>query len=856
MRLSAGTRIGPYQITAPIGAGGMGEVYKAHDNRLNRDVAVKVLPAEFASDADRLRRFEQEARAVGSLNHPNILTIHDVGVHEGSPYLVSELLEGETLRARLEGGALTARRAVDYALGVARGLAVAHDKAIVHRDLKPENLFVTREGIKILDFGLAKLLHPEGAATGAMEGATLTAETDPGRMLGTVGYMSPEQVLGGVIDHRTDIFAFGVILYEMLAGRRAFPGDSSVDVLHAILHKAPQELSAVEPAVTPPLERLVARCLEKEPEDRFQSTRDLVFHLESLGSPSGLPAEAVRKPLRRRWLWPAIAVASALGAAGVAFWIGGLNGKGQPVFRQLTFRSGLITAARFAHDGESVVYSAGWEGRPVELFTTRPGSPESRSLGLPRAGLQAVSSSGELAVTLSCEFNWSECQGTLARVPLSGGAPRDVLEDIHYADWAPDGKTLAVVRPAEGVYRLEYPPGNVLYQTRAWITHPRFSPDGKRIAFIHRQRLGDTAGSLMVVEISSKQSKSLTGTYRVVWGLAWTPDGGEVWFSGSKQSRMYAVHAVTREGSERVVFRAPGFTRIMDISRKGHVLLLNGQPRGRIICRPPGETKERDLSWLDWSTLADLSADGKTLLFYEWGVAVGAVPTVYLRGTDGSDPVRLGEGRAHALSPDGKWVLALTQSLTELILMPTSVGEARRLPSGEIKEYWWADWFPDNRRILMVGEDREGRPRTYAQIVDVGEPRPVLREGILGTTVSPDGRWIAALNPLDQKYGLWPAAGGDAIVIPGLNPGEELLRWTSDGSSIYIRAVPPSLSIYKVHLTTGRRELFLEPAPTDPVGLFGFATTPLGLRLSADGKAYAFTYWNSLHELYLAEGLR
>ncbi len=293
MTLAVGTRLGPYEILAPLGAGGMGEVYRARDTRLGREVAVKVLPAAFSADPDRLRRFEQEARAASALNHPNILTVHDVGTHDGVPYVVTELLEGETLRECLSDGALFFRRAVDYAIQVAHGLAAAHEKGIVHRDLKPENVFVTTDGrVKILDFGLAKLMQPDTSAEGATKAPTLT---EPGVVLGTVGYMSPEQVRGQAADHRSDIFSFGAMLYEMLTGRRAFRGASAVETLNAILKEEPSELPPRE--ISPALDHVVRRCLEKGRHERFQSARDLAFALQEVVG----PASGVLSPPARRW---------------------------------------------------------------------------------------------------------------------------------------------------------------------------------------------------------------------------------------------------------------------------------------------------------------------------------------------------------------------------------------------------------------------------------------------------------------------------------------------------------------------------------------------------------------------------
>jgi serine/threonine protein kinase len=357
MSLTSGTKLGPYVIVSLAGAGGMGEVYRARDGRLNREVAIKVLPAAFARDPERLRRFQQEAQAVAALNHPNILAIHDFGDHEGSPYIVTEFLEGETLRDRMRPGALPMRKATEYGEQVARGLAAAHEKGIVHRDLKPENIFITRDGrVKILDFGLAKLARSEGIP--ATDAETLVSQTEPGVVMGTAGYMSPEQVKGQTADQRSDLFSFGAILYEMLSGRRAFRGDTSVETMSAILKEDPPELTETNRSVPPVMERIVRHCLEKNPEERFQSARDVAFNLQSLsGSTSQVAAiaPASRAPARAGRM-AAVAGASLIVLAGV-FWAGGaLRPIPSPVFKPLTFRRGTVTAARFAPDGQNVFY--------------------------------------------------------------------------------------------------------------------------------------------------------------------------------------------------------------------------------------------------------------------------------------------------------------------------------------------------------------------------------------------------------------------------------------------------------------------------------------------------------------------
>ncbi|MCI0605143.1 serine/threonine protein kinase [bacterium] len=470
--LQTGSLIGPYEILSPIGAGGMGEVYRAKDPRLGREVAIKVLPAQFSADADRLRRFEQEARAAGILNHPNILTVYDIGVQEDSPYVVSELLVGETLRDRIGGSALNYQKAIEYALQIAHGLAAAHDKGIVHRDLKPENIFVTRDGrIKILDFGLAKLTIPEPVSGGRSSLVTVDPGTQPGMVLGTVGYMSPEQVRSREVDHRSDLFAFGTILYEMITGRRAFHRDSTADTMSAILKEDPVDPSSTNKSVPAALERIIRHCLEKSPEERFQSARDLAFDLEMISGISGTGAaesitvQAARKGLRGSRLLPLLLLISglAVGAAATLLFTQNSVKQETPIFQRLTFRRGYISASRFAPDRQTILYSAAWSGAPSEVFSTRPQSPASRSLNLQLSELLAISSTGEMAVLLNSRFmtGWQRT-GTLARVPIDGGAPREIVEDVQDADWTPDGSELAVIRNVPGKRRLEFPIGNII----------------------------------------------------------------------------------------------------------------------------------------------------------------------------------------------------------------------------------------------------------------------------------------------------------------------------------------------------------------------------------------------------------
>src|SRR6266540_276238 len=472
MPVSAGSKLGPYEVLAPLGAGGMGEVYRAKDWRLGRDVALKVLPTDVARDADRRSRFEQEARAASALAHPNIITVYDVGESDSTVWIAMELVEGRTVRDLLASGPLPARRALEIGTQVAEGLAAAHAAGIVHRDLKPENLILSRDGyVKILDFGLAKLAERGMAAA---EGPTVSAGapgTEPGTVMGTVGYMSPEQAAGQPLDFRSDQFSLGSILYEMATGQRAFQRKTGVETLAAILREEPKPIAEVNPTTPAPLRWTIERCLAKEPDERYASTKDLARDLKSVRdhlaetSAATLTAAAPARS-RRGWVLPAAAalvLGAVLGAA-VLRKLGGAEPASQPAFRQVTFRRGTVYGARFAPDGRTIVYSAAWDGKPAELYATQADSPESRPLGLPSATLVGVSSSSELAVLLRRRFLLGfESAGTLARVPLNGGAPRELADDVTDADWSPDGHepsrpkylaARAIEQPFGGLSRL------------------------------------------------------------------------------------------------------------------------------------------------------------------------------------------------------------------------------------------------------------------------------------------------------------------------------------------------------------------------------------------------------------------
>ncbi|MEP6995629.1 MAG: protein kinase [Acidobacteriota bacterium] len=840
MPLHPGTRLGPYEILSLLGAGGMGEVYRARDERLKRDVAVKVLPASYASDPERLRRFEQEAQAVGALNHPNILAIHDVGSVDGAPYLVSELLEGETLRSRLTGGALPQRKAIDYSVQIAHGLAAAHEKGIVHRDLKPENLFVTKDGrVKILDFGLAKLTQPESGTGQQTNLPTEAAGTEPGVVLGTLGYMSPEQVRGKQADARSDIFSFGAILYEMLSGKRAFHGESAADTMSAILTKEPSDLSETNRGIAPGLERIIRHCLEKSPEERFQSAHDLAFDLQAPSGDSAGPGAAAgsapaRVDARRPRRPPKAAVEP-------------------PQFTRLSFRRGLVQSARFAPDGETIVYGAAWDGAPFEILTTRPEGRESRSLGLGSADVLAISRTGDLAISQNRRFTrgW-ENSGTLSQVPLSGGAPRELLEKVQEADWAPDGRSLLVVREIGGQSRIEFPIGKVLYETLGWISLARLSPKGDRIAFIDHPQRGDNVGSLCVVDLAGGKT---TLASRGATGVAWSPDGTEVW-----ASRGSTLFAVSRPEALRILARQPGGSWLLDVSRAGKALLAHINISREMVGLAPGEARERHLSWFDWSFPADLTPDGRMVMFDERRTGKASPDEgypIYLRKTDGSPAVLLGDGSSVALSPDGRWALTIFRPFgeTQLMLLPTGAGPSRQLPLDGIRYSREGAWLPDGKRVLVAGAEEGRGSRLYVRDIEGGPARPVTPEGIRinfnGNVVSPDGKLVTAVDSEDRAM-LFPVDGGEPRAIPGIEAGELPIQWSTNTSLFVSRPGDVPAGIFRIDLTAGSRELVRQLDPLDPAGVFSIDP----IRMTPDGKSYVYSYRRLLSDLYLVEGLK
>jgi len=861
-----GERVGPYEVTGRLGAGGMGEVYRARDSQLGRDVAIKILPTIFLTDPERLARFEREARVLASLNHPNIAAIYAVEPIGPGRALVLELVPGPTLADRVARGPLPLPDALAVARQIAEALEAAHERGIVHRDLKPANVKVTPEGVaKVLDFGLAKTPPGDASRPDLTHSPTfIDGATREGVLLGTAPFMSPEQARGGAVDKRTDIWAFGCVLFEMLTGTAPFDGATVTDTLAAIIEREP-DWNAL-PATTPAgVRTLLRRCLEKDPKRRLHDIADARIEIDDA---STRDASDGGKSPRKRSL-AALPIAGLVVAAAVAAATAIVIGRWRtpdppPLWHQLTFRRGSIYAARFAPDGQSVVYSAKWEGKPGRMFTARVDSPESAALPFDNATILAISPAGRLAIRLS---EGPLTPGTLAEVALTGQAPRELLTDIVEASWSPKGDALVVTHLVGGRMRLEYPPGTVLYDPGRPMISPRVSPKGDLIAFIE-VAAGGGAGinaaqsRIAIVDLAGKVT-ILSEGWAEAFSLAWAPSGNEVWFSareGSQRSGGLALFAVALSGRSRVVARTPGILFLRDIWSDGRVLLHHDNWPATMVCQLAGDATERDLSWLDLSMVRDLSSDGRFVLFDEGGVAEGATGGVYLRKVDGSPAVRLGDGEALGFSPDGMSALTWEKNQRQLRIVPTGPG-ASRIVRAEGLSYLNASWFPDGSHLLITAQEPGHLPSLYVQDTAGGSPRRIV-ENVpnafdraasptrVAGAVSPDGRTVATIDPAGTIT-LTPVDGGQPRAVRGAPPDSSILRW-SDSGHLFLTTGALPLAVLRFDIDTGHVEPWKTIAPADRSGVNSIQ----GLALSADGQSFCYSYVRYLASLFVVEGLK
>jgi serine/threonine protein kinase/Tol biopolymer transport system component len=843
MTLAAGDRLGVYEITGRLGAGAMGEVYRARDERLNRDVALKILPREFAAGALRMERFRLEAEAAGRLNHPNILAIYDFGVHDGVPFLVSELLDGSTLGELLrEEGRIPARKAAGYIQQAANGLAAAHARGIVHRGIKPDNLFLTRDGVvKVLGFELP---------------SSQPGESSRPDIAGAAAYMAPELIRHQPVDGRADIFSLGCVLYELLSGRLPFTGAVPVGVMRAILHDEPPGIAGLAPG----LAEILNRCLDKNPDERFQSARDLAFALsavaqaqpatgvltqqvivERVGHPSRLPALALA----------ALAIMAALFAGyQIGTWTHPLP---QYQFRRLTFRRGRIQAARFTPD-HGVLYSAAWEDEPPAIFSVAVENPESHPAGIEDAALLAVSRTKEMAVMLKPHLSPGSSlpQGTLATV-TQGFAPKQLMDRVEFADWSPDGKDLAVIRDTGDGAELQYPLGAVLAQTPGYFSDVRVSPDGKRVAMFEHPGGNDTAGQVVVVDRNGRK-KTLSERFTDAAGLAWSARGDEVWFTAGRTGTRHDLWAVSLDSRERMVLRESASLVLEDISRNGEALLEGIDFRQRILFHSPGATRDRDLTWLDFGLASSISADGSRIAFSETGEGAGETQLAFIRPTDGGPAEKLGEGLLPVMSRDGDWAVAVDQVRRDIVMYPIGPGQPRRivLDGFELER---VGFLGDGKKLWLLGNHGEPGRRMFVMDANAGaEPEPVTPAGSVyaGVGATPDGRYVLAMvNGVIAGYPV--STRGSELKIEGIEPDDRLVAWGKEERSVlvYKRGELPA-HVYRLDRLTGRRELVARIDPPDRAGL----GQGISIVMTPDGQYYAYTIEQELGELRLAEGLR
>jgi eukaryotic-like serine/threonine-protein kinase len=884
-----GETIGPYEVLSQLGSGAMGVVYLAQDGRLGRKIALKLLPSQFTNDKDRLRRFQQEARAASALNHPNILTVYEVEQRDGLHYIATEFVDGVTLRQHIHARQMSIEEVLNIATQVASALQAAHAAGIAHRDIKPENIMIRSDGyIKVLDFGLAKLTENELSPA--------AAETNPGVVMGTPRYMSPEQARGLDVDLRTDIFSLGTVIYELVTGKLPFEGETTSDVIAALIKDEPESMRTSVPDLPVEFEEVVSKALVKDRGLRYQTiaeflsalqglkeriksgalvhTNDGSLDMHTISTRTATDPQTKQKTERVSLSkgWSATIVLGLIVVVGVVTVLSfrrrsqlvknspSLKEKIESTSRQLTNRDGFISGARFAPEGKRVVYSAGFDGKPLELFYNDGESAESRPAGIESASLKSVSRSGKIAVLVNFELSWSDGRkGTLLILPASGNKPSmPPIEGVDDAAFAPDD-TFAVFRSVFGEQRLEYPVGTVLYKSTGWMSYPRFSPKGDKIAFFEHP-VGDYGGSLAVFDLASKQKTDLLTDWQALKGLAWNPKTNDIWFGGSKVNKTARINSVSLSGQvqEKLYWLPTQNARIEDISDDGRVLINRGISNHTTVIMLRGKSQAEIDTRGAWSTSADISADGKTLLFYQWGYESSDgsdVSGVYLQRLDGSAPVKLGPGKALALSPDGKWALALqpTKPQPQLILLSTSLGQPKLLSNAGIKEYHFASFFPDGKQILFTGvEARENAEiRSFIQDVNTGHFYPLTEEGTIALRVSPDGKRVIILQ--DNSYYIQRLDGGEPKEIPGLEPDDEPIQWSDDGRAVFVKAEGDfATKIYRVNLATGERREWRDINPANRVGDVGLEVNPGGILITPDGKVCIYTYWILLQQILSA----
>lgn len=860
----AGQTISHYQVLARYGD--REDVYRAQDTLSGRPVQLRFLPKEAVENQKAFARFQHIARTVAALNHPRIAAIFDLGEWEGRTFLATELPEGGTLALRISQKPARFSEVLDLCEQVADALDAAHSAGVIHGSLRPASILLTRKDeVRVADFGLTALV---AAAPGDRSAPAPSC------------YEAPEQVRGEEADARSDLFALGVILYEMATLKPPFTGPDPATARQAILEEEPAPPSRVNLDLPTRFDEIVVKAIEKDRKLRYQVAAELRTDLRRLrrdweservaaaraAMAETVAAEASKKEASslfgnaagansRTKRSTALIIVAGLFLAGAAGAIGSrlLRRSPQPpqvVLHPLTFGRGRIDSARFSPGGQTIFYTAQWDSDPPQIFSVNTSASESVPLGMHDAEVLAVSPSKELAILTGVRVSAEGVEGDLENVALAGGAGQPVLPDVEGVDWSPTGRGIAVVRRVDGMDRLEYPIGKVLAATHGWIGDPRFSPAGEQIAFVVHPQLEEDAGSVNVVDLGGKP-RQLTEVWANLRGLAWSPHGNEIWFTASRHDGRQ-LYAVDLKGKTREVMASPGSLHLNDIAPDGRALLSSDVARIEVAEIGAGQKSPTDLFWLNGADLRDVSADGKTFLYEKETPATSDGNSIYVRQSGAPSALRTGMGRALALSPDGKQVLAETAGANRhLVILPVGEGKPVNLPPVGVT-HLWAAWLPDGKQFVFLGREQDHRLRLFVEDAAGGSPRSISPAGVgSSAALSPDGREVAAMGP-DGKGYIYPTNGGRVPTLRGLTPADTILGWSRYGRAIYIAEGSLPASIFRLSLASGTKTLLWQIAPADPAGVLGLRT----IRVTPDGRFCFFSYRRTLSQLYVADGLR